>query len=794
MQAANQQITSPSRTGERYVNTKYWQKYVSPITGKTIIAKKIGKPCTCTKLCFATVGDETITFLHAGFWAFDDHDIQTAFIQKHVKEKPGSPHDTEYKTRTRKRTREYCLKVGDNLVEVCKEAFASILGISPMRVSRAMNKVIASDVLIPDMQEKHTNPPQMSTLQLAEYHIDNVPTVTNYYCRDTSHNVRYLEVGVESRAQMYLLYQEWLNTHHPGTEPIKQCVYEGLLTFEFPSLKLSKSRYDTCRACDIMNTQMKKNVKVKTEPEEVYSHEDKEEQSLNEVTVLSQDVGIDKEEVEIKDEPLYFQQVKNEPREDFFHKDKEERTVNEVTILGQDVGITKEEAEIKDDPLYFQQVKTEPEEVYSHEDKEEQTLNELTVLGQDVGIVKEKNEIKEVQLYFQQVKTEPEEVYVHEDKEEQTVNEVLQANNQQNLSPSGSLKRNINPENWQHSIAKKACNSGKQYVSPITGKTVPAKNIGNPCTCTKQCFAKVGDESITALHAMFWESDDHNFQTAFIQKHVTEKPVIHHNTGNETRTKIFRREYWFKVGDNLVEVCKEAFASILGISRSRIYRAIKTRKITREYCLKVGDNLVEVCKEAFASILGISPMHVSRYRCAHTRCAHVLKSDMQGKHMNHPKVSTLQLAQYHIDNVPTVTNHYCRNTSHNVRYLEVGVESRAHMYQLYQEWLHTHHPGMEPIKQCVYEGLLISEFPSLKLSKSRSDTCRACDIMNTQLKKNVKVKTKPEEVHSHEDKDEQTVNEVTMMGQDVGIVKEEMEIKEEQLCFQHAEITVKKLN
>ncbi|CAL4087823.1 unnamed protein product [Meganyctiphanes norvegica] len=331
----------------------------------------------------------------------------------------------------------------------------------------------------------------------------------------------------------------------------------------------------------------------------------------------------------------------------------------------------------------------------------------------------------------------------------------MQASNQQKPSPSGPRKRKINIENWQRIVAKKALNSGKQYVSMHTGKTIPARKIGNPCTCKKRCFATVGEESITAIYTNFWASGDHNPQTAFIQIHVTEKPVVPHYTDNMTRIRKFMRQYWLKVGDNVVEVCKEAFGSILGISPSRIFRAV----------LKMT-------------------------------ASGLIIPDMRGKHMNHRQVSQdkLQLAKDHIDSFSTVTSHCSKNNSPNVRYLEAGVKSKAHMYRLYQKWLHAHHPDMEPITQHCYDDLLTREYPNLKLSKSRSDTCKTSDRLNIQLKDDtVKVKVEPGIIYSNEDKGESTVNEVIIagLGQDVEMVKEEIEIKEEQLYFQQAKLNIK---
>ena len=272
---------------------------------------------------------------------------------------------------------------------------------------------------------------------------------------------------------------------------------------------------------------------------------------------------------------------------------------------------------------------------------------------------------------------------------------TMQPANHHISSPSGSRKRKINQTDWKCNVAKRKCNSGEEYVSVNTGKTVAAKAVGPPCSCSKKCFIQLGNDSISTIHTEFWASGIHDIQTAFIQKHVTEKPVIRHYTGDESKQRQVNRTYWFKVGGNQIHVCKAAFASILGISTARVYRALE----------KVTASGVPV-------------------------------PDMRGRHLNHPRVSQdrLQLAVDHVNSFPTVTSHYSRNNSPNVRYLETDVRSRAHMYRLYRKWLKANHPGALEVTAHCYDDLLTSEFPNLKLSKPRSDTCKKCDEYNIKLR------------------------------------------------------------
>ena len=49
----------------------------------------------------------------------------------------------------------------------------------------------------------------------------------------------------------------------------------------------------------------------------------------------------------------------------------------------------------------------------------------------------------------------------------------------------GKVKRRkvAKPSEWKANVAKRKRNSGKEYVSERTGKTVAARKVGAPCTC-----------------------------------------------------------------------------------------------------------------------------------------------------------------------------------------------------------------------------------------------------------------------------------------------------------------------
>ena len=61
-------------------------------------------------------------------------------------------------------------------------------------------------------------------------------------------------------------------------------------------------------------------------------------------------------------------------------------------------------------------------------------------------------------------------------------------NGSSDSTPKMPRKRSRRPENWKRNVAKYKRARGEQYVSPSTGKTVPAKTTGNPCSYKNHCF------------------------------------------------------------------------------------------------------------------------------------------------------------------------------------------------------------------------------------------------------------------------------------------------------------------
>ena len=267
------------------------------------------------------------------------------------------------------------------------------------------------------------------------------------------------------------------------------------------------------------------------------------------------------------------------------------------------------------------------------------------------------------------------------------------------VSPSQARKRPRNSDNWANNTAKRKRNCGLEYTSPVTKKVVAARIIGPQCICKLNCISKIGRENIEQISSEFYESGSWDTQTAYIQKQTHEKDVKRHRTEDENKKRKCTRQYFVKIPGIVeeVRVCKQAFASIHGITKSRIDRA--------------QDNKTP---------------------------SNVPIKDRRGKYGHHNQLSKDKklLVLKHIASFPTVTSHYSRKSCPHVKYFDATIQSKSELYELYKIWLEKNYNGEDaiPVTDSYYDNMFKTHFPNLKIYLPRKDTCRICDSHKIQMK------------------------------------------------------------
>ena len=230
------------------------EAYVSYKTKKHMSARAVGNPCRDG--CFAKVTQRVIQTIFSEFWALGSFDSQNAYIQKMVEVKPVKRRRTKEESR-RSNTRVYFAMHNNNKTKVCKQGFMSILGISPRRLTTALDKVTSTGTLILDQRGRHTPANKVlgnKALRVRE-HINLLPALSSHYSRVNVPNRKYLESHLTIN-KLYIAYMEWLHDQHPGEPIVSMHYYSDVFTKEF-NISFEAPRTDTCTTCDKLDTSIK---------------------------------------------------------------------------------------------------------------------------------------------------------------------------------------------------------------------------------------------------------------------------------------------------------------------------------------------------------------------------------------------------------------------------------------------------------------------------------------------------------------------------------------------------------
>lgn len=229
-------------------------------------------------------------------------------------------------------------------------------------------------------------------------------------------------------------------------------------------------------------------------------------------------------------------------------------------------------------------------------------------------------------------------------------------------------------------------------------KIVPPRTTGPDCHCNKECFTNVSDDQKTNLLVTFNNIGDKNKQDTYLAGLIRVNPVIRQRKRDGSRSsKTCSVKYEIKIGLEIIQVCKKAFCSLLGVGKSRVERIINNLK-----------NNVP------------SPV------------------DKRGKHHSRPnKIPDnicFQLDTF-ISSFPKRQSHYSRSDNNNVRYMSPEL-SVAKLYRMYLEiyepdvYAFLNSENGEQVKPKLKYNYFANYFNrnfNISFGTPRSDTCQTCD-------------------------------------------------------------------
>ena len=260
-------------------------------------------------------------------------------------------------------------------------------------------------------------------------------------------------------------------------------------------------------------------------------------------------------------------------------------------------------------------------------------------------------------------------------------------------------KRVRNHDQWRQSIAKQKRARGEAYVSRDTNKLVEAREIGPPCSCPKKCFDVVGEENIQRLFKEYYSLGDRDAQSHYIHKCVSAVETKRKRTPKDVESR---------------------------------------RKNTRVHSVFIENKSVQVCKQAFVSIHGITE---GRVRCVLERAAasgsNILPDDQRGRQPSKNKTSdeARDFVVNFINALPTCSSHYSRAKSPNRVYMPPN-SSRASIYKSYCKHIEEEDVPNLKVSNFIFQNIF-REF-NIGIEPLRTDTCNYCDEFKIKMRRLVK--------------------------------------------------------
>ncbi|KAE8740556.1 hypothetical protein FOCC_FOCC013920 [Frankliniella occidentalis] len=227
--------------------------------GKEYSAKTMRPSCgvSCKYKCDTRVTEEDREYFKDRYYTKNENQTKKwLFILSFVKSKPverpkeddvidnGLEPRTPQKKHSRSCHNEYYMELkGGNKVKVCKDMFKSTLVISDSTIATALKKR-GSPEKRGKSGVKRIIPAEV--INSIHDHIRKFPRVESHYCRkDTTYE--YLEEAVDSVANMYRFYVEWMDINHVGKQ--KATLRQYTDQFNTLKIKIFQPRKDLCDHC-----------------------------------------------------------------------------------------------------------------------------------------------------------------------------------------------------------------------------------------------------------------------------------------------------------------------------------------------------------------------------------------------------------------------------------------------------------------------------------------------------------------------------------------------------------------
>ena len=92
-------------------------------------------------------------------------------------------------------------------------------------------------------------------------------------------------------------------------------------------------------------------------------------------------------------------------------------------------------------------------------------------------------------------------------------------------TPKRPKKRPRRPEHWKKNVTKAKRAKGEAYISPSTGKEVPARETRPACKCQRKCYEAFSDAERGDLLQRFNDLGNKEVQDAYLFGLISSRPI-----------------------------------------------------------------------------------------------------------------------------------------------------------------------------------------------------------------------------------------------------------------------------
>ncbi|CAG4950209.1 unnamed protein product [Parnassius apollo] len=263
---------------------------------------------------------------------------------------------------------------------------------------------------------------------------------------------------------------------------------------------------------------------------------------------------------------------------------------------------------------------------------------------------------------------------------------------------SAEKRKSANPSQWKRNVIKKSIATGKGYLN-YKGREIGERKTGPDCCCKKyKCFVQINEEDRKLILENFNKLEETYVQTVYLGGLIKTENVEKERSKTGTgKKRSCSHKYYIKLGNRNIQICRNGFASIHGISKKRV------------------DNVAKEYRDPTVT----TPAQSNR-----------------GKHQNRPNripSEWVSKVDSHIRSFPRRESHYGKNKSSRY-YLSPELNIKR-MYELY---LKKHELGLEasakPIVSFDFYYRYFKQNFKYSFGSPRSDTCKKCDMLSNKLK------------------------------------------------------------